>query len=183
MDHCPSRLLVSPRKVITGMNKNLLKVNCDLNVIFSRKVGDGATEAFRIDVWIGNSNLKTGFPRLYSLEVAKDCIVVDHYVFSASNGSPACFLWAWMWRRPIKDGLEMAQLQDLMGLLINNFVLHNPLIHGHCSVSIGVLNSIPSWWGMNDCPKDLQNLIRWADLVDINIKAKACFDAVIQTTT
>ncbi|GJS72001.1 reverse transcriptase domain, reverse transcriptase zinc-binding domain protein [Tanacetum coccineum] len=52
-----------------------------------------------------------------------------------------------------------------------------------CSVAIGVWDSISSWWRVNDCPKDLQNLIRWADLVDINIKAKACFDAVIQTTT
>nr|GEW14748.1 reverse transcriptase domain-containing protein [Tanacetum cinerariifolium] len=51
------------------------------------------------------------------------------------------------------------------------------------SVAIGVWNSISSWWGVNDCPKDLQNLIRWADSVDINIKAKACFNAVIQTTT
>ncbi|GJV04827.1 putative RNA-directed DNA polymerase [Tanacetum coccineum] len=269
MDHYPSRLLTSPWKVITGLNKHLLKVNCDLTVIFSRKVEDGATVAFWNDVWIGNSNLKTAFPRLYSLEIAKDFLVADRYVFSASDGSPACFSWAWTWRRLIRDGLEMAQLQDLMGLLINNFVPHNSLdtwtcsldtsnlykvsslrrlidhqtlesqvqevswnktlpikvnIHtwrlfldrlptrynldicgidldytrcpicdngietaNHvfvdCSVAMGVWNSISSWWGVNDCPKDLQNLIRWANSVDINIKAKACFDAVIQTTT
>lgn len=28
-----------------------------------------------------------------------------------------------------------------------------------CSVSIGEWNSISSWWGVNNCPKDLQNLI------------------------
>ncbi|GKA86090.1 F-box domain containing protein [Tanacetum coccineum] len=28
-----------------------------------------------------------------------------------------------------------------------------------CSVAIGVWDSISSWWGVNDCPKDLQNLI------------------------
>nr|GEV96741.1 hypothetical protein [Tanacetum cinerariifolium] len=77
MDHYPSWLLPSAWKVITGLNKHLLKVNCDLNVIFSRKVGDGATGAFWIDAWIWNLNLKTAFPRLYSLEVSKDSLVVD----------------------------------------------------------------------------------------------------------
>ncbi|GKF20860.1 hypothetical protein Tco_0069498 [Tanacetum coccineum] len=75
MDHLPSRLFTSPWN---------LKVNYDLNVIFSRKVGDGASVAFWNDVWIGNSNLKTTFPRLYSLEIAKDCLVADRYTFSAS---------------------------------------------------------------------------------------------------
>nr|GEY80986.1 RNA-directed DNA polymerase, eukaryota, reverse transcriptase zinc-binding domain protein [Tanacetum cinerariifolium] len=46
--------------------------------------------AFWNDVWIGNSNLKTAFPRFYSLESAKDFLVADRYVFSASDGSPAC---------------------------------------------------------------------------------------------
>nr|GEV58004.1 RNA-directed DNA polymerase, eukaryota, reverse transcriptase zinc-binding domain protein [Tanacetum cinerariifolium] len=71
----------SPWKVIIVLNKHLLKVNCDLNGNFSRKVGYGATVAFWNDVWIGNSNLKTAFPKIYSLEIDKDFLVADRYNF------------------------------------------------------------------------------------------------------
>nr|GEU85965.1 RNA-directed DNA polymerase, eukaryota, reverse transcriptase zinc-binding domain protein [Tanacetum cinerariifolium] len=71
----------SPWKVITVLNKHILKVSCDLNGNFSRKVGDGATVAFWNDVWIGNSNLKTAFPKIYSLEIDKDFLLADRYIF------------------------------------------------------------------------------------------------------
>ncbi|GJY85830.1 RNA-directed DNA polymerase, eukaryota, reverse transcriptase zinc-binding domain protein [Tanacetum coccineum] len=116
-----------------------------LAIISRWKVGDGASVAFWNDVWIGNSNLKTTFPRLYSLEIAKDCLVADRYTFSASSdGSPACFSWVWTWRRPIRDGLEMAQLQDLMGLLINNFVPHNSPDTWTCSLDTSNLYKVSS---------------------------------------
>nr|GFC08040.1 hypothetical protein [Tanacetum cinerariifolium] len=41
------------------------------------KIGNGLNTKFWEDVWIGNKNFKTSFPRIYALESDKNLTVAD----------------------------------------------------------------------------------------------------------
>ena len=41
---------------------------------------------------------------------------------------------------------------------------------------------VKSWWGLDDYPKDLNNLISWGDSVLLVALEKSYFDAIVQTT-
>ncbi|PWA77639.1 Endonuclease/exonuclease/phosphatase [Artemisia annua] len=64
------------------------------------------------DIWIGEQKLETLFPRLFSLEVNKDCKVVDRC--NLNNGPHTR---TWQWRRPVRDGVEKEQLDGLLNIL------------------------------------------------------------------
>ncbi|PWA59872.1 reverse transcriptase domain, Reverse transcriptase zinc-binding domain protein [Artemisia annua] len=107
---------LSPWWTIIKLHNSLDKLNINLNSIFLRKVGNGSSIKFWNDVWIGNTDLKSIFPRMYYLENFKDCLIMDRYYLL--NGS---INRVWSWRRPIRDGQELEQYNNLVGLL-NNFV-------------------------------------------------------------
>ncbi|KAK9048582.1 hypothetical protein SSX86_032453 [Deinandra increscens subsp. villosa] len=73
-----------------------------------RVVGRGDETKFWCDTWIGNQNLSSRFPRLFALAVDKSVRICDLRVNNA---------WHWTWRRPIRGGLETAQLDELLGLI------------------------------------------------------------------
>ena len=51
-----------------------------------------------------------------------------------------------------------------------------------CIVASRLWSIIAKWWGIDDFPKDLPNLITWGDAASLQQSLKVCFDAVIQTT-
>ena len=51
-----------------------------------------------------------------------------------------------------------------------------------CIVASRLWSMIANWWGIDDFPKDLPNLITWGDTANLQQSLKVCFDAVIQTT-
>ncbi|GJT69400.1 putative RNA-directed DNA polymerase, eukaryota, reverse transcriptase zinc-binding domain protein [Tanacetum coccineum] len=61
------------------------------------------------------SNLKSLYPRLFALETNKECHISD--LCFTQNGLPHHI---WAWRRVVRDGHEMNQLRDLLGL-VNSF--------------------------------------------------------------
>ncbi|KAK9053276.1 hypothetical protein SSX86_029909 [Deinandra increscens subsp. villosa] len=73
-----------------------------------KKIGNGVTVNFWEDVWLGDSNFKTRFNRLFYLTSNKSCSVSS--VLQSGEAQ-------WAWRRPVRDGLESAQLADLENLL------------------------------------------------------------------
>ncbi|GKD22268.1 DNA helicase, partial [Tanacetum coccineum] len=107
-----NRLPPGPWKNILSLNRNLLKTNIDLHVIFKKKVGNGSIFRFWDDIWFGGNCLKTTFARLYSLESNKQCLINERC--SLLNGS---IHFTWVWRRNLRSGQELDQLDTLMGLL------------------------------------------------------------------
>ncbi|PWA50799.1 RNA-directed DNA polymerase, eukaryota, Reverse transcriptase zinc-binding domain protein [Artemisia annua] len=90
----------------------MFDLNIDLGSVFVKKVGDGLSFSFWKDIWIGEQKLETLFPRLFSLEVNKDCKVVDRC--NLNNGPHTR---TWQWRRPVRDGVEKEQLDGLLNIL------------------------------------------------------------------
>ncbi|PWA91466.1 3-oxoacyl-[acyl-carrier-protein] synthase 3 [Artemisia annua] len=108
-------------------SQHLSCANISLDAIFIRQVGDGSLFSFWLDKWIGATNLKTMFPRLFSLELHKLCTIRD--ICSSNNGSQQ---FNFKWRRPIRDGSEAAQFNGLLELL-SEFVIVDTPDHWSCS--------------------------------------------------
>ncbi|GJT83625.1 putative RNA-directed DNA polymerase, eukaryota, reverse transcriptase zinc-binding domain protein [Tanacetum coccineum] len=51
-----------------------------------------------------------------------------------------------------------------------------------CIVAKSLWSMVTSWWGFKDYPKDLDNLLSWADSLNLTNPIKVFFDTVIQTT-
>lgn len=114
IDNQISHLPNSPWKSIIDLKKPLSQLSINLSSIFSRKVGNGETFSFWNDEWLGNTKLCLLFPRMYELETVKGCLISDrcHQLNGSRN-------FTWAWRRPVRDGLEMEQYRELLGLLVN----------------------------------------------------------------
>ncbi|PWA41586.1 hypothetical protein CTI12_AA459190 [Artemisia annua] len=106
---------VSPWKEIYGLNKDLLKVNINLDSIFLMKIGDGSVFKFWHDCWFGTSNFMSLFPRMYALETHKDCLISERCFSGGLMDLPS---HVWAWRRSPRDGIEKAQFDDLVNLLV-----------------------------------------------------------------
>ncbi|GJS28729.1 putative RNA-directed DNA polymerase [Tanacetum coccineum] len=102
----------SPWNYIMDLNKHLSGSNINLHSVFKRKVGDGSTFSFWEDLWLGELKLKYIFPRLYQLEIVKDCKVNERCNRLSGPKSRS-----WVWRRPIRDGHEKTQFDGLVSLL------------------------------------------------------------------
>nr|GEV71324.1 RNA-directed DNA polymerase, eukaryota [Tanacetum cinerariifolium] len=78
-------------------------------------VGNGLNTKFWEDVWMGNKNFKTSFPRIYALESDKNLTVADKM---AHND------FAFSLRRQPRDGVEMEQFRAL-SIVIEGVLLHD----------------------------------------------------------
>nr|GEU34211.1 RNA-directed DNA polymerase, eukaryota, reverse transcriptase zinc-binding domain protein [Tanacetum cinerariifolium] len=88
---------VSPWKEIYGLNKDLSKVNINLDSVFKRKTGDGSVFKFWHDCWFRTSNFMTLFPRMDALETHKECLISERCVSGglidlSSHGHLTCSL-------------------------------------------------------------------------------------------
>ncbi|GJX80171.1 RNA-directed DNA polymerase, eukaryota [Tanacetum coccineum] len=95
-----------------------------------RKLNNGVSIKFWLDVWIGDSFLSTRFPRLFRLDSDPDCFVRDRWI----NGS-----WSWSWSMPIIGGSLISQLQAIYDLLHSSHISENS--HDVWEWSIGDTNS------------------------------------------
>ncbi|GJS62440.1 RNA-directed DNA polymerase, eukaryota [Tanacetum coccineum] len=78
------------------------------------RVGNGMSTQFWNDTWVGDTQLRYMFPRIYALEVNKVCTVADKL-----QGSVALSL-----RRTVRGGVEAHQL-DILQNLIGSTILTN----------------------------------------------------------
>ncbi|GJS89089.1 RNA-directed DNA polymerase, eukaryota, reverse transcriptase zinc-binding domain protein [Tanacetum coccineum] len=108
---------LSPWWPISNLNSSLSSVGVNLNLLLTRKVRTGSSIAFWHDNWIWPSDLKSLYPRHFALETNKECRISDRCF--TQNELPHHI---WAWRRVMRDGHEMDQLRDLLGV-INNFCL------------------------------------------------------------
>ncbi|GJQ94463.1 RNA-directed DNA polymerase, eukaryota, reverse transcriptase zinc-binding domain protein [Tanacetum coccineum] len=82
----------------------------DLLSLCERKIGNGTSCCFWDDLWCGNHPLKMKFPRIFQLELAKECYVADRIGISD---------WNAVLRRPPRGGAELSQLTELNSLIQN----------------------------------------------------------------
>ncbi|GJR61398.1 RNA-directed DNA polymerase, eukaryota, reverse transcriptase zinc-binding domain protein [Tanacetum coccineum] len=86
------------------------------------RVGNGLRTQFWNEVWIGDTQLRVMFPRIYALEINKDCTVADKLQFSVTSSL----------RRSVRGGVESSQLALLQtyieGTLLSNMEDRWPLL-------------------------------------------------------
>ncbi|GJV92708.1 RNA-directed DNA polymerase, eukaryota [Tanacetum coccineum] len=78
------------------------------------RVGNGLCTQFWNEVWIGDTQLCVMFPRIYALEINKDCTVADKLQYSVTSSL----------RRTVRGGVEASQL-DLLQKTIEATMLSN----------------------------------------------------------
>nr|GEX02402.1 putative RNA-directed DNA polymerase, eukaryota, reverse transcriptase zinc-binding domain protein [Tanacetum cinerariifolium] len=120
-DYPSSPLPSYPWKNITHLNKHLSRLDISLHSIFARKVGDGLTFKFWNDHWVGESCLKSAYPRLYYLDNNKECRIRDR-VGSFEDQH----VYFWDLGRPIRDGRERTQLNEILNMLSNVALTASP---------------------------------------------------------
>ena len=140
-----------------------------MQVILKKKVSNGNIFRFWDDTWFGDNCLKTTFARLYSLESNKQCLINERC--SMLNGS---IHFTWAWRRNLRSGHELHQLETLMGLLQHHclspiddrwdFTLHHSNMYS-VSVMRKHIDSTSLFTG--------SNRTRWNKLVPIKINILA----------
>ncbi|GKB66579.1 hypothetical protein Tco_0927991, partial [Tanacetum coccineum] len=85
----------SPWIAILKATKHLTEKGIDLLSLCKRKVGDGSSISFWDDDWCGDRPLKLQFPRVYALDDAKSCTVVERL---------RLLDWFSVFRRPPRGG-------------------------------------------------------------------------------
>ncbi|GJT58236.1 cytosolic glyceraldehyde-3-phosphate dehydrogenase [Tanacetum coccineum] len=78
------------------------------------RVGNGLCTQFWNEVWIGDTQLRVMFPRIYALEINKDCTGADKLQYSVTSSL----------RRTVRGGVEASQL-DLLQKTIEATMLSN----------------------------------------------------------
>lgn len=76
--------------------------------LVTREVGNGFNTRFWKDIWVGNTSFAVRFPRLFALELDKDCLIKDRIVDSTHQ---------WNWRRQIRAGRELDQFHLLSNII------------------------------------------------------------------
>ncbi|GJY49029.1 RNA-directed DNA polymerase, eukaryota [Tanacetum coccineum] len=79
----------------------------DFLSLCNKRVGDGKNTKFWTDTWRGDSALCHSFPRMFALEMEKSCSVALKMAVPVDG----------TFRRPVRGGTEMAQFNDLRGIV------------------------------------------------------------------
>ncbi|GJY42009.1 RNA-directed DNA polymerase, eukaryota [Tanacetum coccineum] len=99
-------------KVPKSFYKRLMSIRRNIFMVFNAT--RGKSEEQMGQVWIGDTQLRVMFPRIYALEINKDCTVADKLQFSVTSSL----------RRSVRGGVESSQLALLQtyieGTLLSN---------------------------------------------------------------
>ncbi|XP_023747217.1 uncharacterized protein LOC111895365 [Lactuca sativa] len=109
---CINSSLMSPWKMTINAVISLSKKGLDLLSLCVRNIGKGNSTLFWEDVWCGDIPLKTQFPRVFALDLEKNCTVT--YRLKLCD-------WFSIFRRHPRGGEELVQftaLKSFVGLVV-----------------------------------------------------------------
>ncbi|GJR04144.1 RNA-directed DNA polymerase, eukaryota, reverse transcriptase zinc-binding domain protein [Tanacetum coccineum] len=77
----------------------------DLLAACNRSIGDGTSTSFWNEIWCGDHPLKASYPRIYTLDTDKECMVAHRFNLSD---------WNIVLRRMPRGGIELVQFTALL---------------------------------------------------------------------
>ncbi|KAJ9551779.1 LOW QUALITY PROTEIN: hypothetical protein OSB04_015824 [Centaurea solstitialis] len=96
---------------IAKLGKEFDSANLDFDSLCRKKLGNGEKTRFWHDRWIGNYTLANKFPRLFALDIDKECSVASRMAISANGAS-----FRGNWRRSLRDGRETDEAENLASI-------------------------------------------------------------------
>ncbi|GJR37723.1 RNA-directed DNA polymerase, eukaryota, reverse transcriptase zinc-binding domain protein [Tanacetum coccineum] len=126
-----------PWYYIKKLKEDLQRNGINLPLMFKRKVGNGQGTSFWNDIWLGGPTLSSSFPRLYRLDANPSCLVSERIPTASSPSSPIVnsviglssppgLIFHWAWRRDIRTGHELEELNNLINLLAQAHLSEQP---------------------------------------------------------
>ncbi|GKB49075.1 RNA-directed DNA polymerase, eukaryota, reverse transcriptase zinc-binding domain protein [Tanacetum coccineum] len=123
--------------------KRLKLRGIDLLSLCNKKTENGVSCRFKEDTWCGDQPFKTKFPRIYELEIVKDCSITDCIPIHD---------WVNIFRRQPRGGAEMSQFNDLLSLIqgvplsdkSDSWLWSLDISNGYTVASRLMLNKLPS---------------------------------------
>ncbi|GJV12838.1 hypothetical protein Tco_1354379 [Tanacetum coccineum] len=92
----------------SGVRVNHESTNIDLLSMCSRKIGNGVHTRFWEDIWCGDQPFRLRFPRIFLLEIDRECLVANQIHLSD---------WSSVLRRALRGGAESSQFDSLLAAI------------------------------------------------------------------
>ncbi|GJV17324.1 hypothetical protein Tco_1362647 [Tanacetum coccineum] len=99
---------------LSSINR-LKEKGIDLLSFCTRKLGNGESTRFWEDIWFGSTPLRLQFPRIYLLDIDRNCPIANRIPLLHSD-------WSTVLRRSPRGGVELAQF-DALNSFIGNVLL------------------------------------------------------------
>ncbi|GJV92918.1 RNA-directed DNA polymerase, eukaryota [Tanacetum coccineum] len=98
-----------PMRILSGfeLSKQYMNRGFDFLAKCSKRVGNGSNTQFWLDNWIGGNSFCQAFPRLFALETNRNISVEEKMAADVESS----------FRRHVRGGVEMVQLNDLVSIL------------------------------------------------------------------
>ncbi|GJZ37647.1 RNA-directed DNA polymerase, eukaryota [Tanacetum coccineum] len=128
------------------------------------RIGDGLLTRFWSDIWVGDNQLRVMFPRIYALELHKDCSVADKMVHSVVHT-----LHCWRWDM---NGSGEFRVKDVRNLL-DDFFLPKDDSATRWIKSVPIKINVFAWRASQDRLPSKLNLLRRGVQVD-NLMCPIC---------
>ncbi|GJT95634.1 putative reverse transcriptase domain-containing protein, partial [Tanacetum coccineum] len=87
----------------------------DFLSLCNKRVGDGNNTSFWLDTWRGDSALCDSFPRMFALEMEKNCMVATKMAAPVDAS----------FRRSVRGGIELVQFNELRAILESVSLSHS----------------------------------------------------------
>nr|GEU92786.1 reverse transcriptase domain, reverse transcriptase zinc-binding domain protein [Tanacetum cinerariifolium] len=106
--------------------------------MFKRKVGNGHGARFWNDIWLGGPTISSSFPMLYRLDANPNYLVSERIPIASSpplpivnlvmglSSPPPGLIFHLAWRRDIRTGHELEELNNLINLLAQVHLSEQP---------------------------------------------------------
>ncbi|GJQ95155.1 hypothetical protein Tco_0006294 [Tanacetum coccineum] len=135
------------------------------------RVGNGLRTQFWNEVWIGDTQLSVMFPRIYALEINKDCTVADKLQFSVTSSL----------HHSVRGGVESSQLAHVLQNIIEGteefLALVLPLPDGYENVRL-----VAAGESIMDPLGSYADWLTWFNSIRLSTKVKDLLEGVLYIT-
>nr|GEV46646.1 RNA-directed DNA polymerase, eukaryota, reverse transcriptase zinc-binding domain protein [Tanacetum cinerariifolium] len=155
----------------------------DLLSLCVRKVGNGVSCRFWEDSWCGNQPLKIQFPRIYLLELEKNCSIADRIAFKTSSSRILVIPGSGLLMSLAGFRVNLDKRDIDVNSLVCPICLEDLETVNHtffsCNMAKDLWAKFASWWeiAIPVCA-NVMEWIEWLDDLNVTSKVRSIIDGV-----